>query len=94
MKLGGSILVAEDNKSNQLLITLLLEDMNIDVTFANNGEEAVTLYEKSISSKEKFSLILMDSNMPVMGGIEATQSIKALNGYYETPSSCINCKCS
>jgi len=83
--LSGTILVAEDNKSNQMLIKLLLQEMDIDVEMANNGEEALSLYKKSCSSDKKYDLILMDNNMPIMGGVEATQKIKKLLDYYATP---------
>ena len=84
-KFNANILVAEDNESNQILLTILLEDMGIDVTLANNGAEACQLYEESILSQKKYNLILMDNNMPLMGGIEATKKIKSLQNYYTTP---------
>ncbi len=65
------ILVAEDNKTNQMLIELLLEDMNLEVVMANDGVEALELFDK-----EEFSLILMDINMPNKNGIEAMQEIR------------------
>ncbi len=65
------ILVAEDNKTNQMLIELLLEDMNLEVVMANDGVEALELFDK-----EAFSLILMDINMPNKNGIEAMQEIR------------------
>ena len=68
---GKKILVAEDNKTNQMLIELLLEDMDIEVTVANDGLEAEELFEP-----KKFDLILMDINMPNKNGSEAMQSIK------------------
>lgn len=67
---GEKILVAEDNMTNQMLIKLLLEDLNLHVEIVNDGQEAVESY------KESFSLVLMDINMPNMNGIEAMQAIK------------------
>jgi CheY-like chemotaxis protein/HPt (histidine-containing phosphotransfer) domain-containing protein len=69
--LKGRILVAEDNVDNQELIKLLLSQWDIKVEFANNGVEAV---EKALFSD--FDLILMDMQMPVMGGLEATQLLR------------------
>ena len=65
------ILVAEGNRINQKLIELLLKRKNHQVTIAENGKEAVTLFEQ-----EKFDLILMDMQMPEMNGKEATKEIR------------------
>ena len=65
------VLVAEDNAVNQLVVTKLLEKAGHQVTLANNGQEAVELF-----SQRAFDLILMDVQMPVMDGIEATQAIR------------------
>jgi len=64
------VLVAEDNKTNQMLIRLLLEDLNLDVVMVSDGKEAVESY------KNDFSLVLMDINMPNMNGKEAMLAIK------------------
>jgi signal transduction histidine kinase/CheY-like chemotaxis protein len=61
------ILVAEDNVVNQKLIIRLLEKCGDKVTLANNGQEALNLLERAT-----FDLVLMDIQMPVMGGLEAT----------------------
>lgn len=68
----GHILIAEDNKTNQMLIKLLMMDYGISFKIANDGVEAVALYQK-----EHFDLVLMDENMPNMNGIEAVQKIRA-----------------
>ncbi len=67
----GKILVAEDNKTNQMLISLLLDDYAIDYLIANNGLEAVELFKK-----HKFDMVLMDENMPELNGIGAMQKIR------------------
>ncbi len=64
------ILVAEDNRINQKLITTTLSNFGIDVTIAANGKEALMLRKQN-----DYDLILMDIQMPVMNGIEATREI-------------------
>jgi signal transduction histidine kinase/CheY-like chemotaxis protein len=64
------ILVAEDNSINQQLITRVLNNIGVDVTIANNGQEAFELRKNG-----QFDMILMDIQMPVMGGMEATAKI-------------------
>ncbi|MFH0974980.1 MAG: PAS domain S-box protein [Spirochaetota bacterium] len=67
---SADALVAEDNAINQKLITLMLKEIGIKADIAKNGTEAV---EKFI--KGKYDIILMDVNMPVMDGIQATAEI-------------------
>ncbi len=68
----GKVLVAEDVEDNQYLFKLLLKSLGADYVMVSNGEEAV---EKAIS--DEFDLILMDMQMPVMGGLEATELLRA-----------------
>jgi signal transduction histidine kinase/CheY-like chemotaxis protein len=63
-------LVAEDNTINQKLIKNVLNGFGVEVTLANNGEEALDL-----RMQNEFDIIFMDIQMPVMGGIEATGKI-------------------
>ncbi len=70
-QLKGSILYAEDNEVNRRLVELLVKKTGADITLVVNGAEAV---EKA--SKESFDLILMDMQMPVMDGLEATAALR------------------
>ena len=65
-----NILVAEDNAINQKLIMAVLKNFGMSVTIANNGQEAIELRQAN-----DFDIIFMDIQMPVMGGVEATQNI-------------------
>jgi protein-histidine pros-kinase len=67
-----NILLVEDNPVNQELAQRLLEKAGHKVTLASNGEEAVNCFEEA-----HFDVVLMDMQMPVMDGIEATQAIRA-----------------
>ena len=73
-----NILVVEDNKINQMVTQKLLEKNGHNFQIAENGLEALLLVEEN-----KFDVILMDINMPVMNGIEA--SIKIRNLGIKTP---------
>ncbi len=66
------ILVAEDNKVNQRVVQMMLQRLNYkNIVFAQNGLEAV-----EAAKKEDFDLILMDVQMPVMNGLQATHEIR------------------
>ncbi len=65
------ILIVDDNRINQKVTQKILEKSKVDCTIANNGEEA---YIKA--KNHTYDLILMDVNMPVMNGLEATLEIR------------------
>jgi len=71
---GAKILLAEDNEINQQIAVELLEGVGARVTIANNGREAV---EKLQQEPGAYDLVLMDLQMPVMGGYEATAKIRS-----------------
>lgn len=67
------ILVVEDNKVNQQIVSLNLKKLSIDFVIANHGQEAVDIYQHQHDS---IGLILMDCMMPVLDGFEATKAIR------------------
>ncbi|CAH6783002.1 Phosphorelay protein LuxU [Vibrio chagasii] len=73
---GANILLVEDNEINQELATELLEGQQIKVTIAENGQQAIELYQQAIADDAPFDGILMDCQMPIMDGYEATEHIR------------------
>ncbi|MCT4555214.1 MAG: PAS-domain containing protein [Pelagimonas sp.] len=69
------VLVAEDNKTNQLVFKKMASGFNVNLRFANNGIEAVEAYRA-----QKPELIFMDISMPQMDGKQATREIRAIEG--------------
>ena len=75
------ILLAEDNRMNQVVATKMLQKLGHKITIAGNGKEAVGLFQQ-----KTFDVILMDVQMPEMGGVEATAKIRELkNGNTSIP---------
>lgn len=75
---GKRILVAEDNALNmEIICTILEEEYNLVVEQAWNGEEAVQLVKDS--EPGHFDLVLMDIQMPIMNGLEATSAIRKID---------------
>jgi PAS domain S-box-containing protein len=65
------ILAAEDNPTNQIVLTTIMAAFGVELTLVNNGREAVDAWERS-----EFDLVLMDVQMPVMDGVAATHLIR------------------
>jgi CheY-like chemotaxis protein/signal transduction histidine kinase len=75
------ILLAEDYKHSQIIVTRLLKKNSFEnVVVVENGEDAVKM-----AKQETFNLILMDMQMPIMNGFEATEKIRELSEYKNTP---------
>ncbi len=73
---GSNILLVEDNEINQEIIKDLLLESGIKIDIANNGLEAIKMFK---SASNKYELILMDIQMPVLDGYEATKEIRTIN---------------
>lgn len=78
-KLAGlRVLVAEDNMINRKVACRVLQSLGIECETACNGQEAVDVVAEAASGGRRIDAVLMDMCMPVMGGVEATRSIRAL----------------
>lgn len=99
---GKKVLIAEDNKMNQVVINTMMKKMGFETVTVDDGQKAVQLIEKG----ESFDLILMDCQMPLMTGYEATKIIRQFeqktmnhipivaftaNAFRETKEECFDC---
>ena len=73
---GVKVLLVEDNELNMEIAKFMLENAGMEVTTAFNGKEAVNLF--AASEENQFELILMDVMMPVMDGLTAARTIRAM----------------
>ena len=72
-KIEAKVLIVEDNATNQMLLSLYLDNLDLDYDIADDGLQAVEYFKNN-----KYDIILMDENMPNMNGIEATKIIRDL----------------
>ena len=78
---GAKILLVEDNLQNQEIATEFLNKSNIKIVIANNGKEALEILKEN----EEFDAILMDCQMPIMNGYEATKYIREMEKFANLP---------
>ena len=81
----GHILVVEDNRVNQMVISAQLKNHCQELTIAENGQEAIEMMQ---ANEDTFDMILMDCEMPLMDGYKATELIregKAGGNYHAIP---------
>jgi CheY-like chemotaxis protein len=74
---GLRVLLAEDNLINQAVAKKMLTSLGIQCVVAVNGAEAVREVQGAAQRGEQYNVVLMDMAMPVMGGVEATQRLRA-----------------
>jgi len=74
----GSVLIAEDNLTNQMLISVMLDERQTEYKVVNNGQEALDELQNAA-----YDLILMDINMPILDGVSATKMLRSQD--YDKP---------
>jgi CheY-like chemotaxis protein len=76
---GYTVLLVEDNRVNQLVAKAILTKAKFIVSVANNGQEAVDLVQK-----QRYNLVLMDIQMPIMDGFQAVKTIRKFGADFVT----------
>jgi PAS domain S-box-containing protein len=83
-RLHGRLLLVEDGADNRRLVTIYLEDAGLTVDFAENGKEALKAVTQAQTRRQPYDVILMDMQMPVMDGYQATAELRS-RGFSKTP---------
>ncbi|WP_421853110.1 PAS domain S-box protein [Novosphingobium sp.] len=97
------LLVAEDGRTNQMIVTAMLEKLGHHVELAQTGEEAIAKVHEAIDANQPFAAVLMDIQMPGMDGMTATRLLRqsgitadmlpivalTANGYQESVDACL-----
>jgi PAS domain S-box-containing protein len=73
---GLRVLMVEDNPVNMLIAVALLEQWGVEVAQANNGAQALAAVDAQADGGRPFDLVLMDVQMPVLGGYDATRTLR------------------
>ena len=82
---GAHVLMVEDNPVNMLIAVAMLQSWGVHVTQAQDGREAVAAVQRSAAAGRPFDAVLMDVQMPVMSGHEATRALRQLDAGRRLP---------
>jgi PAS domain S-box-containing protein len=82
---GARVLMVEDNPVNMMIAVAMLERWGVKVAQANDGREALVAVQQAVAAGRPFHAVLMDVQMPVMSGHEATRQLRAGEAGRELP---------
>ncbi|HUQ68726.1 MAG TPA: response regulator, partial [Planctomycetaceae bacterium] len=76
-RLACRLLIAEDTRSLQFMLRRMLDDQVASITIVGNGAEAVEAVRRSTAEQQPIDLVLMDMQMPILNGYEATRRLRS-----------------